>query len=247
VPKVGVRDERLGFVADEASLDLVEEIGLLPDRGDAEGVDCSPTEEPMPAWRRLVGPVAEQVAGLLLQREPKVERLRTPLTEANRRADRARRRGGEAEPVEPVKPMRPEARCKRCGGELPHRARVYCDDCLPLYRREQYASYAKAGVESMAAGRKAGADPSHDGQVALRRGASTSQRWRELRDWKAENAGEPADPGLFEREILPAIQQVPLRELMRATGLSLPYVSQIRRGEKVPHPRHWAVLLSVGP
>ena len=26
---------------------------------------------------------------------------------------------------------------------------------------------------------------------------------------------------------------------LRATGLSLPYVSQIRRGEKIPHPRHW--------
>ena len=32
---------------------------------------------------------------------------------------------------------------------------------------------------------------------------------------------------------------MPLSELIRATGLSLPYVSQIRRGEKVPHPRHW--------
>src|SRR5262249_54091333 len=33
-------------------------------------------------------------------------------------------------------------------------------------------------------------------------------------------------------------------ELMRATGLSLRYVSQIRRGEKVPHPRHWTSILS---
>jgi hypothetical protein len=54
------------------------------------------------------------------------------------------------------------------------------------------------------------------------------------------------NPALFEREILPAIRQVPLRELMQATGLSLPYVSQIRRGEKVPHPQHWSKLREVG-
>jgi hypothetical protein len=75
---------------------------------------------------------------------------------------------------------------------------------------------------------------------------TTAERWRELRTWKAENTGNPADPDLFEREILPAIQHVPLRELMWATGLSLPYVSQIRRGEKVPHLRHWPALREAG-
>jgi CRISPR/Cas system-associated endonuclease Cas1 len=49
--------------------------------------------ETLPAWRQLVAPVAEQVASLLLEREPTVEKLPTPLTQANRRADRARRHG----------------------------------------------------------------------------------------------------------------------------------------------------------
>jgi hypothetical protein len=180
----------------------------------------------------------------LTNSEPKLERLPTPLTDANRRADRARRRGFQPEPAAP-QPSRPAPRCKRCGGDLPHRGRIYCDSCLPLYRREQYADYATAGVETMALRREAGADPSHGGEVASRRGASNSRRWRELRDWNAENGGEPADRAFFAREILPAFQQVPLRELMRATGLSLPYVSQIRRGEKVPHPRHWSALMGV--
>jgi CHAT domain-containing protein len=36
------------------------------------------------------------------------------------------------------------------------------------------------------------------------------------------------------------IQDVPLSRLQKATGLSLRYVSLIRRSERTPHPRHWA-------
>jgi hypothetical protein len=49
---------------------------------------------------------------------------------------------------------------------------------------------------------------------------------------------------VFRREILPLIQEVPLRRLVEATGLSLRYCSLIRRGERIPHPRHWHVLAS---
>jgi hypothetical protein len=120
--------------------------------------------ETMPAWRRLIAPVVERVTSTLLRSEKKLERAPTPLTEANRRADRARRGGVQPEPAKLVKLARPEPRCKRCDGGLPHRDRIYCDGCLPRYRREQYAGYAKAGVEAMAGRREAGDDPSHGGE-----------------------------------------------------------------------------------
>jgi hypothetical protein len=47
-----------------------------------------------------------------------------------------------------------------------------------------------------------------------------------------------ADPDVFAREILPAIQSLPLTDLVRATGLTRGYLSKIRRCQKVPHPRH---------
>jgi hypothetical protein len=177
--------------------------------------------ETMPAWRRLVAPVAEQVASLLVQGEPRLEQLPTPLTESNRRADRARRHGARRQTPE-SRTLRPEPRCRRCGGTLPHRGRVYCDACLPHYRREQYSAYASAGVAVMADQRQAGRDPSHGGRVVAQRGATQARRQRELREWKAENLEAEVDPSVFEREILPAIQRVPLSELMHATGLSLP-------------------------
>jgi hypothetical protein len=54
--------------------------------------------------------------------------------------------------------------------------------------------------------------------------------------------GKVVDLTVFEREILPLIREVPLSCLVGATGLSLRYVSQIRRGERVPHPKHWQGL-----
>jgi hypothetical protein len=66
------------------------------------------------------------------------------------------------------------------------------------------------------------------------------QRRLEAADWDADSA--PADLELFAREILPAIRDIPLRQLTVATGLSLSYCALIRRGERVPHPRHWLSL-----
>jgi hypothetical protein len=135
-------------------------------------------------------------------------------------------------------------RCKRCGGDVPHRDRVYCDDCLPHYRREQYDAYAKAGVSGLAALRHVGSDPSHGGDAGKRRGATQSKQQQERREWEAANQGARFDPQSFRREILPRIQGVPLSELARATGLSLLYASQVRRGIRIPHRRHWLALSS---
>ena len=50
------------------------------------------------------------------------------------------------------------------------------------------------------------------------------------------------DLSALEDEIPPLIQDLPLSRLVHATGLSLRYVSLIRRGDRTPHPRHWQNL-----
>jgi CRISPR-associated endonuclease Cas1 len=202
--------------------------------------------ETLSAWRQLVAPVAELVASMLVSAEPKLQRLPTPLTQANRRADRAHRHGDADTPAAASSRLpRPEKRCKRCGGDLSHRGRVYCDDCLPHYQREQYSAFSRAGVAELGALREAGFDPSHGGAAARRRGSTQSRQQRQRLEWEAANPGAPGDPETFRREVLLGIQGVPLSELARATGLSPMYLSRIRRGEKVPHPRHWSALRAV--
>jgi hypothetical protein len=74
-----------------------------------------------------------------------------------------------------------------------------------------------------------------------------ARRRHELRQWNAANDPPPAsDPAVFEREILPLIRQLPLSVLVRATGLTHGYLSQVRRGVKTPHARHWKNLASAG-
>jgi hypothetical protein len=126
---------------------------------------------------------------------------------------------------------------------VPRRDRVYCDACLPHYQREQFAeAFANSGLRSIQTKKLAGHDVTHGGEARRRRGATTARRKSELAQWESEH-GKLIDVSAFERENLPTIQSISLSRLQRATGLSLRYVSQIRRGEKTPHPKHWAALL----
>jgi CRISPR-associated protein Cas1 len=202
--------------------------------------------ETLPAWRRLVGPVAEQTARLFLQAAGPAGRAPTPLSQENRRADRDRRSGRPTHPPTAARPARPERRCHRCGGPLPHRDRTYCDTCLPHYQHDRYQAFRAAGQAQKQAERAAGTDPSHGGDAAARRGATRRTRAAEQAAWEKANPHVDADRTVFEREILPLIQEVSLSQLARATGLTGGYLAQVRRGAKVPHQRHWPALRRVG-
>jgi CRISPR-associated endonuclease Cas1 len=193
-----------------------------------------------PDWATLIAPVAEKVARLLPDApEARIERVPTPLTGANRSARQIRREQARPRPPRP-KPM-PE--CHRCGGPVPRRSRTYCDDCLPHYQREQYAhAFHGSGLAAIEERKASDGDPTHGAEAAARRATTNIIRKRQARDWD-EAHGKLVDLSAFQRDILPLIQDVPLSRLQRATGLSLRYVSLIRRGERTPHLRHWHRLL----
>lgn len=112
----------------------------------------------------------------------------------------------------------------------------------PTTNRIPTRAFIAAG--QAAAQHRLGNDPSHGGTAGQERAASQTRRQRELQEWKATNGGQPADPGVFEREILPLLQPLPVSILARKTGLTRGYLRQIRAGKKTPHPRHWRELKS---
>lgn len=78
-------------------------------------------------------------------------------------------------------------------------------------------------------------------------------RWRGTRKWRAiaeanvawDRGHEPADPARYRSTILPGLRGLPLRALGSALGLSKTTCAQIRRGDKIPHPRHWEALAAL--
>jgi CRISPR-associated protein Cas1 len=199
--------------------------------------------ETPPLWAGAIAPAAEAVAQLLVSSDgSRIKQLSTPLTGSKRSARYARKRPTGA--IGPKTPPRPMPTCKRCAGPLPRRGRVYCDDCLPHYQREQYQeAFHSSGLAVIEHRKTQGADPTHGATAAGRRAATNVIRKREVREWD-EQHGKLVDLSAFERDILPLIQGVPLSRLQKATGLSLRYVSLIRRGERTPHPRHWQAFIT---
>ena len=195
-----------------------------------------------PYWGTRVAPVVERVARMLAEATPMAtDRLPTPLSGQNRLDGREplRRRPRRQQPE---KPPTPTPACQRCGEPLPRAGRVYCDECLPAFQREQYTeAFHRSGLRAIEKSKQQGHDPTHGEAAAVRRAKTNVQRKHEAREWD-ERHGKLTDLSAFKREILPLIQDVPLSRLVHATGLSLRYVSLIRRGEKTPHPRHWQNL-----
>jgi hypothetical protein len=83
-------------------------------------------------------------------------------------------------------------------------------------------------------------DPAHGGTAAAKRGEANRRRQQEIQEWESTNERPAAD--VFGREILPGLSIVTAGEMARATGLSRPYCSMIKRGAYAPHPKHWDAL-----
>lgn len=128
-----------------------------------------------------------------------------------------------------------------CGVLLDGTRRTFCDECLPDQRRELRREAMAAGRQVLAHLRDQGQDPAHGGPAAQKRGRRVTQQIQAREAWKSAHQPEH-DAQAFKREILPRLRDVPLSTMARLTGFSLGYCSFIRRGVRIPHPRHWETL-----
>jgi hypothetical protein len=198
--------------------------------------------ETAPRWAAAVAPIAEQLARQLLGKGSsqkiagRSQPISTPLTQANRS------KGREAVRKRTTSRSRSKRAaiaktCVVCGADLPGRQRRYCTDCRPIRSLD---AVAKAHAV-LRARRLAGVDPAHGGKAAKLRGKRNSVKLRANSEWERRHT-EELDPAIFEKEIGPKLKTVSLLETMRATGLSRTYCGMIRRGVRIPHPRHWGAL-----
>jgi hypothetical protein len=199
--------------------------------------------EQVPVYARALASHAETVAHLLARSRPGRIDLATPLSPANTAAQQVRGvRGVKRKPVTVATPARS---CRTCGIALTDKSRQLCPICWPVTRNKIATQRVKAANAALAAMRAAGPDPTNMPSAAAKRSASLSLRRREEREWQPGQADDQWTLDRFEREVLPALADVPLSTIRQATGLSISACSRIRSGKLTPHRRHWQPLFSI--
>lgn len=187
--------------------------------------------ETVTEWRRLLAPVAEQVASMLAAGPgSKIRKLPTRLTQANRKAGQEQARRRDALP-RVASATRPPNACAECGMSLAGLDRKLCEACLPDERAQHVEQMLEKSLVAKARHRAEGVDPERAAETKRRLSETMRERRRRISAWAAENE-VTADPDVFRREILPRLQAATIRQLMRATGLSSLYCSRIRSGER---------------
>jgi hypothetical protein len=115
---------------------------------------------------------------------------------------------------------------------------------MPKARREHGLRAIEAARKALAAQAAAGNDPRRSAVLNRARGEAVSDAHRRNRSWAREHPDQ-RDGAWFKREITPKLDVFSLKEIGKATGLSLAACSRIRAGAKVPHPRHWDALFAL--
>jgi len=188
-------------------------------------------------WAGHVAPHVEDVARRLADAGG-IPAPPTLLTGQRRRAARPASAPTHA-PV-PPKPLAAPNRCADCGVEIPG-GRRRCDSCHSRANAQHLARAARVEAEA----RQVGGHPSSRPEVRERIAASQREQW-ERRQAAEPTSGFGSSPSTFRRLVLPRIQSVSSSRLAAATGLSPGYCALVRRGERIPAPRHWAALQLTG-
>ena len=187
-------------------------------------------------WARPVGRVAEDVARLLADGSGSGS-VPTPLTGRRRSAARA----GGSRPRGPRGAITVGRRCVVCGGGTPKDRATCSEACRRDLEDANRGAFVDAGIEAARTRRVRGWRPAMTDEGRERVAAASGDRLREAREWQRTHEW-PDDLSAFGRDLAPQLQGVSARAIAEATGLSLSYCRQLRKGEVTPHPMWWEAL-----
>jgi hypothetical protein len=128
---------------------------------------------------------------------------------------------------------------------LDDRTRARCDGCLPEARVEKDRTNIAAALRVKAELRASGNDPFHGGEVAQKRGATHREQLRLNAEWEMVNVPTMAEAE-YRACVVPGLARVSANNIAAAIGVSQGYAARVRKGEVVPHARHWTTLEDLG-
>ena len=189
---------------------------------------ASRLSETASTWRRAVAPIAEWVAREFWKtiRRPDTP-FTTRLTHDNKRAVK----GGAPQAISQA--PSPQHLCGSCGKVIP-RASTHCSRCAVEGLRIRMVDVARKG-------RIASRSPLSRARLSetQRRQTTACHRWSpaDHPKWLTEE--------VYANQIQPGLANYSLSQIASAMGVSIPYASDIRRGGRRPHPRHWQALATL--
>jgi CRISPR-associated endonuclease Cas1 len=179
-------------------------------------------------WRRSVAPFAEWVAREFWNT---IRRPDSPL--ATRLSQTNKRKAKSTDVPRSTSAPRPENVCLGCGKVLPQDS-TRCAKCAVEVSRTQMLETARRG-------RIASKSPESRARLTdtQRRQAIARYSWDPTTQpgWLTEDA--------YLKQILPLLRNISLSKIASSIGVSIMYASDIRRGRRRPHPRHWQALTAL--
>ncbi len=182
-------------------------------------------------WRKAVAPYAEEAAKTFWQgrvQRSSFSHLPTRLTHSRRSQAKA----GNLVTHIPLIP-KPMARCQRCGGPVTTGS-LYCAKCVPSVNRENMLKQARLGQVA-----------AHSPIAEARRAATRVKQVEAQRRWNPDDLPNWLDEDFYRRAILPKLSVLTVKTLRTAIEVSHPYATMIKRGDRIPHPRHWLTLARI--
>ena len=182
--------------------------------------------ETIPMWRRAVAPVAESVARTFWStiRKPDAP-LATRLTQNNKREAKG------APTQSPFARVSSQQNvCTGCGKPI-DRSHKLCFDCAQNNL-----------TTSFVVGRQLGREAAQSPTAMVRRKETKRRHDLDRSTWSVTDQPSWLTEEVYRRQIQPLLAKATLSQIAAAIRVSIPYASDIRRGRRRPHPRHWQAL-----
>jgi len=181
-------------------------------------------------WRKFVAPWAEYIARELWTTTRKRSSFQEPPTRLTQQ--RKREAKGSTYSAGTKRVTRSDRVCIECGTQVT-RGHDRCRECASTLWTRDLIEGAKAG-RMLANSPKA-----QRSRIATkRRQDSARQEWI--------RSGQPAiSKEVYKNQVQPKLIGITVSSIQTALQVSSVYASHIRRGRRVPHPRHWQILMKL--
>jgi hypothetical protein len=128
------------------------------------------------------------------------------------------------------KGFRPLRICRICGAAI-KRDQTYCATCAVGVSREGLIEAAKLGRVA-----------THSREAEALRAKTQRKHAAALAAWQPSELPEWLTEEAYRAKIQPALAGITVPAISTALGISEPYATDIRKGRRIPHPRHWLAL-----